>query len=68
MKKMLSICLSHTTYFNSSVSKNSFSTISLKVYAYGEANLVFMVVPETYCLTRGKFKVIFFQYEFSHCK
>lgn len=64
MKKMLSICLSHTTY----VSKNSFSTISLKVYAYGEANLVFMVVPETYCLTRGKFKVIFFQFEFSHCK
>ena len=51
IKKMSSMYLSHTEGFTASVSIQLFSTLSMKIHAYGGANLVPMAVPEISCLT-----------------
>ena len=48
---MSSMYLSHTKSFTACVSRKSISTSSLKIHAYGGANLVPMEIPEIYCLT-----------------
>ena len=51
IKKMSSMYLSHTEGFTASVSIELFSTLSIKIHAYGGADLVPMAVPEICCLT-----------------
>ena len=51
IKKMSSIYLSHTKGFTFCVSRKLISTLSMKIHAYGGANLVPMAIPEICCLT-----------------
>ena len=48
---MSSLYISHTKGFTPYVSRKSISTLSMKIHAYGGANLVPMAVPEIHCLT-----------------
>ena len=48
---MSSMYLSHTKGFTVYVSRKSISTLSMKIHAYGGANLVPMPVPEICYLT-----------------
>ena len=50
---MSSVYLSHTKGFTTCVSRESISTLSMKIHAYVGANLVPVAVPEICCLTFG---------------
>ena len=48
---MPSMYLRHTKGLTVCVSRKSIATLSMKIHAYGGANLVPMAVPEIFCLT-----------------
>ena len=57
---MSSMYLSHIKGFKVCVSRKTISTLSMKIHAYGGANLVPMAVPEICCLTfESNSKILF---------
>ena len=50
IKKISSMCLSHSKDFNCCVSRKPASNLSMKRLTYGGVNLVAITVPETCCL------------------